>query len=99
MERYDRNDGPIHLKKKEIPNLESWGFFSYNCSMSYVIIKMVKDASREKELPVIILDSEDDVLEFDTKEAADEMRLRFEVNSDSGYKYRVKKIGEHHDDH
>jgi hypothetical protein len=99
MERYDRNDGSIHLKKKEIPNLESWGFFSYNCSMSYVIIKMVKDASREKELPVIILDSEDDVLEFDTKEAADEMRLRFEVNSDSGYKYRVKKIGEHHDDH
>ena len=99
MERYDRNDGPIHLKKKEIPNLESWGFFSYNCSMSYVIIKMVKDASREKELPVIILDSEDDVLEFDTKEAADEMRLRFEVNSDSGYKYRVKKIGEPHDNH
>ena len=67
--------------------------------MSYIIIKMVKDANREKELPVIILDSEDDVLEFDTKEAAEEMRLRFEVNSDSGYKYRVKKIGEHHDDH
>jgi len=60
---------------------------------------MVKDANREKELPVIILDSEDDVLEFDTKETAEEMRLRFEVNSDSGYKYRVKKIGEHHDDH
>ena len=67
--------------------------------MSYVIIKLVKDSHREKELPVIILDSEDDVLEFDTKEEAEEMRLRFEVNSDSGYKYRVKKIGEHHDDH
>jgi len=67
--------------------------------MSYIIIKKVKDASREKELPVIILDSEDDVLEFDTKEEAEEIRLRFEVNSDSGYKYRVKKIGEHHDDH
>jgi succinate dehydrogenase/fumarate reductase cytochrome b subunit len=36
---------------------------------------------------------------FETKEQAEEMRLRFEVNSDSGYKYRVKKIGEHHDDH
>lgn len=67
--------------------------------MSYIIIKFVKDSNREKELPVIILDSEDDVLEFDTKEEAEEMRLRFEVNSDSGYKYRVKKIGEHHDDH
>jgi hypothetical protein len=60
---------------------------------------MVKDITKEKELPVVILDSEDDVLEFNTKEEAEEMRLRFEVNSDSGYKYRVKKIGEHHDDH
>ena len=58
---------------------------------------MVKDATREKELPVIILDSADDVLEFETKEAAEEMRLRFEINSDSGYKYRVKKIGDPHD--
>ena len=65
--------------------------------MSYIIIKMVKDASREKELPVIILDSEDHVLEFNTKEEADEMRLRFEINSDSGYKYKVKKIGDPHD--
>ena len=65
--------------------------------MSYIIIKMVKDATREKELPVIILDSADDVLEFETKEAAEEMRLRFEINSDSGYKYRVKKIGDPHD--
>ncbi len=67
--------------------------------MSYVIIKLVKDANREKELPVIILDSEDDVLEFETKEEAEEMRLRFEVNSDSGHKYKVKKIGEPHDNH
>jgi hypothetical protein len=58
---------------------------------------MVKDANREKELPVIILDSEDHVLEFNTKEEADEMRLRFEINSDSGYKYKVKKIGDPHD--
>lgn len=65
--------------------------------MSYIIIKMVKDANREKELPVIILDSEDHVLEFNTKEEADEMRLRFEINSDSGYKYKVKKIGDPHD--
>lgn len=67
--------------------------------MSYIIIKLVKDSNREKELPVIILDSEDDILEFETKEEAEEMRLRFEVNSDSGHKYKVKKIGEHHDNH
>ena len=67
--------------------------------MSYIIIKMVKDASRKKELPVIILDSADDVLEFETKEEAEEMRLRFEINSDSGHKYRVKKIGDPHDKH
>ena len=99
MEWYDRNDCQNHLKKKEIPDLESWGFFSYTRGMSYIIIKMVKDTTREKELPVIILDSADDVLEFETKEEAEEMRLRFEINSDSGYKYRVKKIGEHHDNH
>ena len=99
MERNDRNYRKINVKKKEIPDLESWGFFSYNCSMSYIIIKMVKDASKEKELPVIILDSEDHVLEFDTKEEAEDMRLRFEVNSYSGHKFKIKKIGEHHDDH
>ena len=65
--------------------------------MSYIIIKMVKDASREKELPVIILDGEGEVLEFETLPAAEDMRARFEINSDSGYKYRIKKIGENHD--
>jgi hypothetical protein len=48
-------------------------------------------------LPVIILDSEGEVLEFDTMEEAEDMRGRFEINSDSGYKYRIKKIGESHD--
>ena len=36
---------------------------------------------------------------FETKEQAEEMRLRFEINSDSGHKYRVKKIGDPHDNH
>jgi hypothetical protein len=67
--------------------------------MSYIIIKMVKDTNREKELPVILLDGENEILEFDTKEDAEEMRLRFEINSDSGHKYRIKKIGEDHDNH
>jgi hypothetical protein len=65
--------------------------------MSYVIIKMVKNSVRSAELPVIILDGEGEVLEFDTMEQAEDMRARFEINSDSGHKYRIKKIGESHD--
>ena len=62
--------------------------------MSYVIIKLVKNLVRSTELPVIILDGEGEVLEFDTIEEAEDMRARFEINSDSGHKYRIKKIGE-----
>jgi len=65
--------------------------------MSYIIIKMVKNSVRSAELPVIILDGEGEVLEFDTIEQAEDMRARFEINSDSGHKYRIKKIGENHD--
>jgi len=61
--------------------------------MSYIIIKTIKDQRSEKELPVIILDAEGEVLEYNTIEDAEEMRARFEINSDSGYKYRIKKIG------
>jgi len=67
--------------------------------MSYIIIKMVKDTNREKELPVIILDVENEVLEFETEKDAEIVRLRFEINSDSGHKYKIKKIGESYDNH
>jgi hypothetical protein len=60
---------------------------------------MVKDTNREKELPVILLDGENEILEFDTKEDAEDMRLRFEINSDSGHKYKIKKRGKNHDNH
>ena len=43
-------------------------------------------------VPVIILDSHDEVMEFDTLEKAEEMRCLFEKNSDSGHEYIVKKI-------
>ena len=36
--------------------------------MSYIIIKMVKNLVSLTELPVIILDSEGEILEFDTME-------------------------------
>ena len=57
---------------------------------------MVKNLVRSTELPVIILDGEGEVLEFDTMEQAEDMRARFEINSDSGHKYRIKKIGENY---
>jgi hypothetical protein len=61
--------------------------------MSYIIIKLVKEQMRDKELPVILLNGESEVMEFDTIDEAEEMRNRFEVNSDSGHRYILKKIG------
>jgi hypothetical protein len=40
------------------------------------------------------LDAQGEVLEYDSMEEAENMRARFEINSDSGHKYRIKKIGE-----
>jgi hypothetical protein len=61
--------------------------------MSYLIIKEIK-SDNGKVLPVVLLDSHSDVMEFDTREEADKMAAVLNVNSDSGHTYRVKKIGE-----
>ena len=61
--------------------------------MSYLIIKEIK-SNNGKFLPVVLLDSQADVMEFDNKEEADKMASILNVNSDSGHTYRVKKIGE-----
>ena len=61
--------------------------------MSYVIVKMVKANENSSHLPVILLDSTSEVMEFETEKEAEEMRRRFQVNSDSGYSYQIKKIG------
>jgi hypothetical protein len=60
----------------------------------YVIIKHVKTVSNipNKRLPVILLNSETEVWEFDTPEEAEEMKNIFQTNSDSGHIYEVKKI-------
>lgn len=65
--------------------------------MSYIIIKMVKNPVNQTQLPVVILDGEGEVLEFDTLEEAEYMKGCFQINSNSGSKYLVKKIGENHD--
>ena len=61
--------------------------------MSYLIIKEIK-SDNGKVLPVVLLDSQADVIEFDNREEADKMAAILNINSDSGHTYRVKKIGE-----
>lgn len=63
--------------------------------MSYIIIKEVKSVTGQT-LPVILLDSHSDVMEFEDKEKADSMAEILNVNSDSGHNYRVKKVGTLH---
>ena len=57
----------------------------------YVIIKHIKTESK-KRVPVIILNGESEIWEFETEKEAEKMREIFELNSDSGHKYEVKKI-------
>jgi hypothetical protein len=60
---------------------------------------MVKDHRGEIELPVIMLQSNEEVLEFENYDEAEKFANILEKNSNSGYKYRIKKIGESHDEH
>jgi hypothetical protein len=54
---------------------------------------MVRTSDGSSHLPVILLDSNSEVMEFENETEAEEMRRRFQVNSDSGYAYNIKKIG------
>jgi hypothetical protein len=60
----------------------------------YVIIKHVKQPTNSvaKRLPVILLNGQSEVWEFDTLEDAEKMKEIFQTNSDSGHFYEVKKI-------
>jgi hypothetical protein len=57
----------------------------------YVIVKQIKTEFK-KRLPVILLNSESEIWEFDSIEEAEEMKEIFQTNSDSGHIYEVKKI-------
>lgn len=58
----------------------------------YVILKYISNKKSGKKLPVIILNGNTEIWEFDTLEEAEKMRDIFEKNSDSGHKYEVKKM-------
>ena len=57
----------------------------------FVIVKYVK-THNSRILPVIMLDSHGEVLEFDNKDKAQDMVNIFNTNTDSGHKYEVKKV-------
>jgi hypothetical protein len=57
----------------------------------YVIIKQVK-TQNGRFLPVILLDTQGEVWEFDNEDKAQEMVNIFNTNTDSGHKYEVKKV-------
>jgi hypothetical protein len=57
----------------------------------FVIVKFIKN-NKGVEMPVIIIDTHNEVLEFDSFEEAEKMRDIMEKNSDSGHRYVVKKI-------
>jgi len=56
----------------------------------WVIVKMIKHHTGI-ELPVILVDSHSEIMSFDTEEEALKMKEIFEINSDSGHKYLIKK--------
>jgi len=58
----------------------------------FVIIKSIKNKKSGKWLPVILLNSDNEVWEFDTENEAEKMKDIFQKNSDSGHVYTVKKI-------
>jgi hypothetical protein len=58
----------------------------------YVIVKYVKMSKDKIKLPVILLNVDTEIWEFETLGEAENMKNIFESNSDSGHKYEVKKI-------
>jgi 1,2-phenylacetyl-CoA epoxidase PaaB subunit len=56
----------------------------------WVVVKMIKNHSGI-QLPVILVDSHSEIMSFESEEEALKIKELFEVNSDSGHKYLVKK--------
>ena len=60
----------------------------------YVIVKHVKMNSNpmSNKVPVILLNTDTEVWEFETEKEAEDMKDIFQTNSYSGHVYEVKKI-------
>lgn len=60
---------------------------------TYIIIKTIEQKGKKPNLNVIILDWDATVLEISGLDKANKMRDLFQLNSDSGHTYEIKKIG------
>ena len=58
----------------------------------YIIIKNVMNQNGIP-MPVILLNGNDEILEFDSVQEAEQLVKLFQTNSDSGHQYSVRKIG------
>ena len=62
-----------------------------NNVMSYCIVKLIKNPIGV-EMPVVLLDTNEEVWEFENPDEAMKMAEILTKNSDSGYRYYVKKV-------
>jgi hypothetical protein len=58
----------------------------------WIIIKKMELNEKGVKVPVIIIDSHSEVLEFEDYAEAEKMRLLFQSNSDSAHEYILKEI-------
>jgi uncharacterized protein YbcC (UPF0753/DUF2309 family) len=58
----------------------------------YLIVKHIENEKTGKKLPVILIDSQCEVLEYENEDDANKMRDLFQANSDSNHIYEVKKV-------
>ena len=58
----------------------------------YVILKHIKNKKTGKMLPVILIDSQAEILEFEKQKEADNLCEILNANTDSGHLYSVKKV-------
>ena len=59
---------------------------------SFCIIKRMTHQNSNRPLNVVLIDSNNEVLEFDTREEAENWAKILTQNSDSGWEYIVKEI-------
>ena len=58
----------------------------------YVIVKHIKNKKTGKRLPVILVDSQSEILEFEEKKEAEKLCDVLNANTDSGHVYSVKEV-------
>jgi len=58
----------------------------------WIIIKKMELNQKGVKVPVVIIDTHGEVMEFEDYAEAEKMRLLFQSNSDSAHEYILKEI-------